>query len=78
MQPFSCQQSEQHISKRNYEISKVQEIFDLANFFRDHVIQISTRQMNFQSIFSQSFLEASTPCYQTLILEEQLYMDFYI
>jgi hypothetical protein len=57
----------------------------LANYFWDHVIQISIRVMNFQDISFQlekskkSVLELFTPSNQIIIFEEQLcmsYMDF--
>jgi hypothetical protein len=52
-------------------------------FFRDHVIQISFRLMNFQDIYSElgkvtSFLETFTPSIQILIFMEQLCTVQYI
>ncbi len=60
--------------------------WDLANSFRVHVIQISTRQMNVHYIFFQLwkvkiFVEIFTHYNQILIFEEHLCksnMDFYI
>ncbi len=71
MQPFSFQHKENHISKRNYEISLVQAVhiswlelqrwsFEFVIFFSkvyiwDLGIQISIRQKNFQYIFSPKY-----------------------